>query len=72
MHELKFRIHRPKYSALEFLTSDRFAELDWDANGEVTFSEFLFAFMQWVGIEDSEAEASAEEKARRSAAVTTK
>ena len=51
-------------SALEFLTSDRFAELDWDANGEVTFSEFLFAFMQWVGIEDSEAEATAEEKAR--------
>ena len=69
-------------SALEFLTDDRFAELDWDADNKVrairrcqlsahtlrtthphprshtppqiTFREFLYAFVNWVGIESSE------------------
>lgn len=32
----------------------RFEEMDWDRNGTVNFKEFLFAFMQWVGIEDND------------------
>jgi calcium-binding protein CML len=52
-------------SALEFLTSDRFSELDWDSNGEVTFSEFLLAFMAWIGVDDTPEEARAEISARR-------
>jgi calcium-binding protein CML len=26
--------------------------MDWDKNGTVTFKEFLFAFTDWVGLED--------------------
>lgn len=50
--------------AIEETTSDgrsdgqtamkRFEEMDWDKNGMVNFKEFLFAFTQWVGIEDDE------------------
>ncbi|XP_022723063.1 probable calcium-binding protein CML22 [Durio zibethinus] len=29
----------------------RFKEMDWDKNGKVSFREFLFAFIDWVGIE---------------------
>ncbi|KAJ0263238.1 calcium-binding protein CML21 [Hirschfeldia incana] len=32
----------------------RFEEMDWDRNGMVNFKEFLFAFTQWVGIDESE------------------
>jgi calcium-binding protein CML len=31
---------------------ERFEEMDWDKNGTVTFKEFLFAFTDWVGLED--------------------
>lgn len=37
------------HAALEFVTSERFHELDWDEDGAVTFKEFLFAFVHWVG-----------------------
>lgn len=30
----------------------RFEEMDWDHNGLVTFKEFLFAFTDWVGLEE--------------------
>ncbi|XP_031282858.1 probable calcium-binding protein CML21 [Pistacia vera] len=32
----------------------RFEEMDWDKNGMVNFKEFLFAFTNWVGIDDEE------------------
>lgn len=32
----------------------RFEEMDWDRNGMVNFKEFLFAFTQWVGIDESD------------------
>jgi calcium-binding protein CML len=31
-------------------------EMDWDRNGMVNFKEFLFAFTNWVGIDDNEDE----------------
>ncbi|CAB79502.1 putative protein [Arabidopsis thaliana] len=31
-------------------------EMDWDKNGMVNFKEFLFAFTQWVGIDENEEE----------------
>ncbi|KAH0902358.1 hypothetical protein HID58_041861 [Brassica napus] len=34
----------------------RFEEMDWDKNGMVNFKEFLFAFTQWVGIDENEEE----------------
>lgn len=37
---------------LSFITDDRFQELDWNKDGEITFKEFLFAFVAWVGIEE--------------------
>jgi hypothetical protein len=43
-------------SALEFLADDRFAELDWDEDGQITFREFLFAFVNWTGVEDQDEE----------------
>ncbi|GMJ02883.1 hypothetical protein like AT4G26470 [Hibiscus trionum] len=32
----------------------RFEEMDWDNNGSVSFKEFLFAFTNWVGIDDED------------------
>lgn len=29
-------------------------EMDWDRNGKVTFREFLFGFLKWVGIDEDE------------------
>lgn len=29
-------------------------EMDWDRNGKVSFREFLFAFINWVGIDTDE------------------
>jgi len=29
-------------------------EMDWDKNGQVTFREFLFGFINWVGIDVDE------------------
>ncbi|KAJ4722987.1 Calcium-binding EF-hand [Melia azedarach] len=36
------------------ITRSRFNEMDWDRNGTVTFREFLFALISWVGIEADE------------------
>lgn len=32
------------------ITRTRFEEMDWDRNGQVSFREFLFALIQWVGM----------------------
>ena len=34
----------------------RFDEMDWDANGMVSFKEFLFAMESWVGMDDEDEE----------------
>jgi hypothetical protein len=34
------------------LMEDRWSELDWDHDGQITFKEFLFAFYKWVGVDD--------------------
>lgn len=31
-------------------------EMDWDKDGMITFKEFLFAFTDWVGLENDEEE----------------
>lgn len=31
------------------ITNTRFKEMDWDRNGQVSFREFLFALIKWVG-----------------------
>lgn len=33
------------YSAFEYAE-----EMDWDRNGQVSFREFLFALIKWVGM----------------------
>ncbi|KAE8680294.1 putative calcium-binding protein CML21 [Hibiscus syriacus] len=38
------------------LAMKRFEEMDWDKNGSVCFKEFLFAFTNWVGIDDTDDE----------------
>ncbi|GMN62476.1 hypothetical protein TIFTF001_031562 [Ficus carica] len=36
------------------ISRSRFREMDWDRNGHVSFREFLFAFVHWVGIDTDE------------------
>uniref|UniRef100_A0A2N9G5V1 EF-hand domain-containing protein n=1 Tax=Fagus sylvatica TaxID=28930 RepID=A0A2N9G5V1_FAGSY len=36
------------------ITKSRFKEMDWDKNGKISFREFLFAFIDWVGIDMDE------------------
>ena len=39
-----------------FLSKERWAEMDWDHNGTISFEEFVFAFYAWVddGEEDED------------------
>ncbi|KAL3828378.1 hypothetical protein ACJIZ3_017180 [Penstemon smallii] len=41
----------PTEKSPSHITRTRFKEMDWDKNGKVSFKEFLFAFISWVGIE---------------------
>ncbi|KAH0994189.1 hypothetical protein GBA52_005672 [Prunus armeniaca] len=36
------------------VTRTRFKEMDWSKRGKVSFREFLFAFIDWVGIDTNE------------------
>ncbi|KAJ8547087.1 hypothetical protein K7X08_010673 [Anisodus acutangulus] len=33
------------------VTQTRFKEMDWDRSGNVSFRQFLFAFLDWIGID---------------------
>ncbi|CAN4120803.1 unnamed protein product [Withania somnifera] len=33
------------------VTRTRFKEMDWDRSGNVSFRQFLFAFLDWVGVD---------------------
>ena len=39
-------------SASSVLTKERWAEMDWDHDGNISFKEFFWAFQQWIGTED--------------------
>lgn len=43
------------------VTRTRFKEMDWYKKGTVSFREFLFAFIRWVGIDSDEDEITVEE-----------
>lgn len=49
----------------EFLTKERFHELDTRAGELVTFREFLFAFESWVGMDDEEGKEEEENDKKR-------
>lgn len=36
------------------ITRSRFKEMDWDRNGKVSFREFLFSLINWIGIDADE------------------
>ncbi|KAG5254278.1 hypothetical protein OIU76_019994 [Salix suchowensis] len=36
------------------ITTSRFKEMDWDSNGKVSFREFLFSLINWIGIDADE------------------
>ncbi|CAL5347643.1 unnamed protein product [Camellia sinensis] len=36
------------------VTRARFKEMDWDGKGNVSFREFLFSFINWVGVDTDE------------------
>ncbi|XP_051118371.1 probable calcium-binding protein CML22 [Andrographis paniculata] len=45
----------PKEKSPAHITRTRFKEMDWDRNGRVSFKEFIYSFISWVGTEqDSE------------------
>ncbi|XP_042966732.1 probable calcium-binding protein CML22 isoform X2 [Carya illinoinensis] len=44
----------PREKSPSHITRTRFEEMDWDRNGQVSFREFLFAFIKWVGIDTDE------------------
>ncbi|GLU08564.1 hypothetical protein SLE2022_254700 [Rubroshorea leprosula] len=50
----------PWEKSLAHVTRTRFKEMDWVKKGEVSFREFLFAFVNWVGIDSDEEEITVE------------
>eukprot|EP00750_Incisomonas_marina_P012060 INCI16530.1.p1 GENE.INCI16530.1~~INCI16530.1.p1 ORF type:complete len:312 (+),score=87.66 INCI16530.1:348-1283(+) len=60
---------------LTSLYLERFKEFDWDSDGRITFSEFLFAFIGWTDVEElieEENEASGAAKAAAAAPAAAK
>eukprot|EP01138_Halocafeteria_seosinensis_P007383 gb/GECG01007548.1/.p1 GENE.gb/GECG01007548.1/~~gb/GECG01007548.1/.p1 ORF type:complete len:359 (+),score=67.56 gb/GECG01007548.1/:1-1077(+) len=55
------RPHESNSSATGLLSEDRWNELDWDKDGRITFKEFLFAFYNWVGVEEDDEDEDDEE-----------
>ncbi|PHT25993.1 putative calcium-binding protein CML22 [Capsicum baccatum] len=41
----------PSEKSPSHVTRTRFKEMDWDRSGNVSFRQFLFAFLDWVGID---------------------
>ena len=39
-----------------FLSEERMNEMDWDKSGQISYSEFVYSFLGWVGFEDDEDE----------------
>ena len=35
-------------SAAQILSEDRWKELDWDGDGQISFREFIWAFQSWI------------------------
>ncbi|KAJ0034713.1 hypothetical protein Pint_25414 [Pistacia integerrima] len=44
----------PREKSPAHVTKNRFKEMDWDKNGKVSFREFLFSLIRWVGIDTDE------------------
>lgn len=38
------------------LSKERWSEMDWDKDGTITFKEFLWALLGWVGMNDDDDE----------------
>jgi calcium-binding protein CML len=49
----------------EFLTQDRMDEMDWDQDGYITYKEFVYSFLKWVGVDESEEDRFAEYNQKR-------
>jgi calcium-binding protein CML len=45
-----------KGASQSFLTKERWVEMDWDSNGTVDFTEFLFAVISWIDPDDEDEE----------------
>ena len=41
-------------SVVDFVTNERFHELDFNADGNVSFKEFLYTFVKWCGVEEDD------------------
>lgn len=41
------------------LSKERWGEMDWDHDGTITFKEFVFALMKWVGLDDEDTDEDA-------------
>ncbi|KAI3440816.1 uncharacterized protein J3R85_003047, partial [Psidium guajava] len=46
----------PKEKSPRHVTMKRFKEMDWSRKGKVSFREFLFTFVDWVGVETDDKE----------------
>lgn len=43
-----------KVKSNAMLSQQRWAEMDWDANGTIDFAEFVFSFTSWVDVDEDE------------------
>jgi calcium-binding protein CML len=42
------------FGATAFLSEERMNEMDWDKSGQISYSEFVYSFLGWVGFEDDD------------------
>ena len=53
--------------AVQFLTSERMDEMDWDKNGCITFAEFVWSFESWIDLEEIDEDEEEDESCTPSA-----
>jgi calcium-binding protein CML len=53
---------RQEGPATAFLSEERMNEMDWDKSGQISYSEFVYSFLGWVGFEDEDEEKEDEGK----------
>ncbi|CAN0330377.1 unnamed protein product [Pylaiella littoralis] len=49
--------------SMSVLSQERWDEMDWDSNGDISFGEFVYAFTKWVDVDGEETLEDLEKKA---------
>eukprot|EP00903_Cladosiphon_okamuranus_P012072 g11333.t1 len=56
--------------SMNILSQERWDEMDWDSNGDISFGEFVYAFAKWVDVDGEETVEDLEKQREKEQAAT--